>query len=253
MKLSCVVLLSLSNFKHKENVPKELKSCSFLCNIIIECLVKLWGLINSKNNIIKLFELPRWKEIIYKYVNKVFGHSEMFLDMGSLLIKEMSLCKLFSLIQIHSAYIFECIMQKRLTENGKLQSTWLLKSCITQPQPKIRGIFLAISSMSLLFKVVKFRLHADTERHFPIHGNTTGSNCNMLWDESHHIVSGPKYTPSEEMMQCSWSGWVAFIRVPQFLTGFSTPNTQGLQWVVFNRGALSYFLCMEEHRFNSSF
>ena len=100
--------------------------------------------------------------------------------------------------------------------------------------------------MSLLFKVVKFRLHADTERHFPIHGNTTGSNFNMSWDESHHIVSGPKYTPSEEKMQFIWSGWVAFIRVPQFRTGFPTPNTQGLQWVVFNRGALSYFLCMVE-------
>ena len=52
--------------------------------------------------------------------------------------------------------------------------------------------------------------------------------------------------PSEETMQFSWSGWVAFKRVSQFLTGFPTPNTQGLQWVVLNRGALSYFLWMLE-------
>lgn len=143
MKLSYAVSFSLNNFKHKENIPKKLKSCSFLCNIIIECLVKLWGLINSKSNIVKLFELPRWTKIIYKYVNEVFVWPFRNVPRYGKPKWEMNLCKLFSLIQIHSAYTFECIMQKRPTENGKLQSTWLLTSCITQPQAKIRGIFLA--------------------------------------------------------------------------------------------------------------
>lgn len=69
-----------------------------LYNIIIQCLVKLWGLINSESNIIKLFEIPRWKEIT-QYVNKVSVWPCKTVPGYMRLTWEMNLYKLFSLIK----------------------------------------------------------------------------------------------------------------------------------------------------------
>lgn len=217
MKLSYVVSLSLNNFKHKENVPKMLKACSFLCNIIIECLVKLWGLINSKSHIIKLFELPRWKKIIYKYVNEVFVWPFRNVPRYGRPKYEMNLCELFSLIQIHSAYTFECMMQQRPTENGKLQSTWLFNIMYHTSSAKNKRHF------SCWFHLWVWNLDCtQTQKGISLSmGTQTGSTFNIVWDESHHIVSSPPNTPlwrndaiQLEWLSCLQKGFTVFDRFP---------------------------------------